>query len=138
LSYVFDASSILILTSKLQEKVVDIMKENTTLSQAYYEIGNALWKECNPTKRLTLGEATEVLRSILSLFNKMKIVHIKTADMGNKTLSDANRLRITYYDAAYLTVAKELGKILITDDEKLISSSRKTRVKTSPSKIFAP
>jgi predicted nucleic acid-binding protein len=136
LSYMFDASSILILTRELEEKVVDVMKGNLTSSLAYYEVGNALWKKCNLAKKLTLNEATEVLEFTLSLFKLMKIVHISDKDMGGKTLSNAAKLNITYYDAAYLTAAKETGKVLVSDDKKLTTASQKIGVKTLPSKAF--
>jgi len=136
LSYVFDASSILILTRELGEKVIDVMKGNTTMSLAYYELGNALWKECTWTKRLTVDGASEALKFAFSLLDLMKIIHIRDADLGVKTLSNASKLKITYYDAAYLTAAQEVDKVLVSDDEKLIDASRRAEVKISPSKIF--
>lgn len=136
MSYVFDASSILILTRELQEQVVDVMKGNLTTSLAYYEVGNALWKKCTLAKKLTLNEATEVLEFTFQLFKLMKIVHISDENMGGKTLSNATKLNITYYDAAYLTAAKETGKVLVSDDEKLTTTSQKIGVKTLPSKAF--
>lgn len=133
MSYVFDASSILILTSELEEKVVDLMKDNFTTSLAYYEIGNALWKECTVTARIRVGEAIKVLKFIFSMLNFMKIIPTKDVEFGIKVISNANKLKITYYDATYLTVAKELNKILVTNDKKLISISRRVGVKTLPS-----
>jgi len=137
LSYVFDASSILILTRELGEKVVDVMKGNLTTSLAYYALGNALWKECNLAKRLTVNEAIEVLKFAFSLLNLMKIVPITDGVLGVKTLSNATKLNITYYDAAYLTVAQETGKILVSDDKKLLTVSKNVGIKTSLSKTFA-
>lgn len=136
MSYVFDASSILTLIGKLGEKIVDVMKGNLTVSLAYYEVGNALWKECKLAKRLTIDEAAEVLDFTFSLLDLMEIVHTKDGDLGVQTLSNAIKLNITYYDAAYLTATQKLDKVLITDDEKLIATARKIEVKTSPSKRF--
>jgi len=133
---VFDAGSILILTRELGEKVVDVMKGNLTTSLAYYEVGNALWKECKLAKRLTVNDSFEVLKFTFSLLNLMKIVQITDEVLGVKTLSNATKLNITYYDAAYLTVAREADKVLVSDDEKLVAASRKVGVKTSSSKIF--
>lgn len=133
----FDAGSILILASKLGEKVVDVMKENVTTSLAYYELGNAIWKECNLAKRLTVDEAVEVLKFVFSLLDLMQIIHIREADLSVKTLYNASKSNITYYDAAYLTVAQEIGKVLVSDDENLIATSKKLGIQTKPSKIFA-
>jgi len=137
LSYVFDAGSILILTKELGEKAVDVLKENLTTSLAYYEVGNTLWKECSLAKRLTVNEAIEVLTFVLSLLDLMEIVPIKDEVLSVKTLSNATKLNITYYDAAYLTVAQETGKILVSDDKKLVTVSKNVGVKTSLSKTFA-
>ena len=136
MSYVFDAGSILILTRELGEKAVDVIKSNMTTSLAYYEVGNALWKECNLAKRLTVNEAIEVLKFVFSLLDLMEIVPITDGVLGVKTLSNATKLNITYYDAAYLTVTQETGKILVSDDKKLITVSKNIGVKTSPSKTF--
>jgi len=136
LSYVFDAGSILTLVRELGEKVVDVLKGNWTTSLAYYELGNALWKESILAKRLRVDEAVEVLRFAFSLLDLMKITHARDIDLGVKTLSSASKLKITYYDASYLTAAQELDKVLVSDDEKLVAASRKAEVKTSSSKIF--
>lgn len=132
----FDASSILILTRELGEKVVDVVKENWTASLAYYEVGNALWKECGLAKRLSVDAAVKVLEFMFSLLNLMKVVDVRAVDLGVKTLSEASKLNITYYDAAYLMVARELEKVLVTDDEKLVAASQKIIVKTLGSKTF--
>lgn len=136
MSYVFDAGSILFLTRELGEKVLDAVKQNSTTSLAYYEIGNALWKELNLLKRLNFNEATKALKAIFSLLKLMKVVHIENADLGAKTLSEASKLDITYYDAAYLVTAKELGGVLVTDDKKLATASKKIGVETLSSKTF--
>lgn len=136
MSYVFDAGSILFLTRELGEKVLDAVKQNSTTSLAYYEIGNVLWKELNLLKRLNFNEATKALKVIFSLLKLMKIIHIENADLGAKTLSEASKLDITYYDAAYLVTAKELSGVLVTDDKKLATASKKIGVKTLSSKSF--
>ena len=46
----------------------------------------------------------------------------------------ANKLNITYYDAVYLNVAKELDKVLVTGDERLREIAEKINVKTLSSK----
>lgn len=136
MSYVFDAGSILFLTRELGEEVLDAVKQNSTTSLAYYEIGNVLWKELNLLKRLNFNEATKALKVIFSLLKLMKVIHIENADLGAKTLSEASKLDITYYDAAYLVAAKELSGVLVTDDKKLATASKKIGVKTLSSKSF--
>lgn len=134
MSYVLDASSILALTRRFGERIVDLSKGNFTPSLAYYEIGNALWKECNLLKRLNMNEVNKTLEFTFSLLKLMQIIPIEDSNLGLKTLSNANKLNITYYDAAYLTVTKQLDKILVTEDEKLTKAARKIGVKTSSTK----
>lgn len=136
MSYAFDASSILILTRELGGKVPDVVRGNFTASLAYYEVGNALWRECNLLRRLDVDEAAKTLEFTTSLLNFMKTVHIKDAKSCVRTLFNAYKLNITYYDAAYLSVAEDLGKILVTDDEKLAVAAEKIGVETSSSKGF--
>jgi len=136
MSYVFDASSILTLTRELGENVLDLVEKNFTSPLAYYEIGNGLWKECNLLKRLNLDEAVKALKFTFSLLHLMNVIDTEDISLGAKTLSNASKLDITYYDAAYLSIARELGKPLITDDEKLAIAAEKIGVRTLQSKSF--
>jgi len=129
-SYVFDSCSLLNLTRALADKVIDVLKGNITVSLAYYEIGNALWKECNLYKRVSVEDAVKTLRFMYSMLGLMKVIHVEDASFGISTLLMANKLNITYYDAAYLSVAKELDKVLVTDDERLREIAEKINVKT--------
>ncbi len=129
MSYVFDACSLLNLTRALADEVVDVLKGNLTVSLAYYEIANALWKECI-LKRISVEEAVKTLRFIYSMLELMNVVQIKKVDIGTTTLSMAYKLNITYYDATYLNTAKELDKILVTDDEELRRKAERVGIKT--------
>jgi len=136
MSYAFDAGSILILTRELGEEVLDVVKGNSTTSLAHYEIGNALWKECNLLRRLSVDEAAKALKFTISLLKFMEVIHVKDVDLSVRTLSDACKLNITYYDAAYLSVAEDLGKVLVTDDEKLATAAKEIGVKTLSNRSF--
>ena len=59
----------------------------------------------------------ELLRQVSVIYKYMKMI-----DPGDqeKTLQVATALRVTYYDAFYITVASELNTILVTDDSKLL------------------
>lgn len=136
MSYVFDASSVLILTRELGKKVVDLVRENFTTSLAYYEVANSLWKECKLFKRLSVDEAVEVLKFTFSLLSMMNVMRIEEVSSGVNTLSNAAKLNITYYDASYLTIARQLHKVLVTDDEKLATAAKKIGVRTLVSRSF--
>ena len=51
----FDASSILTIVRELQGDAPDKLADGTTISLAYYEVGNALWRECFLLKRISLA-----------------------------------------------------------------------------------
>lgn len=107
-----------------------------TISLAYYEIGNALWKECNLLRRFSVDEATKALGFTVSLLNFMEVIQVKDVDSGVRTLSEACKLNITYYNAAYLSVAKDLEKVFVTDDEKLATAAKEIGVETLSSRGF--
>ncbi|KPV64857.1 MAG: Exonuclease VapC9 [Candidatus Bathyarchaeota archaeon BA1] len=136
MSYAFDAGSILILTRELGERVLDVVGGNSTASLAYYEAGNALWKECNLLARLGVDEAAKALEFTISLLSFMEVIQLKDENLGVRTLFNAFKLNITYYDAAYLSVAEDLGKVLVTDDEKLATAAKEIGVKTLSSRSF--
>jgi len=133
-SYVFDSCSLLNLTRALADGVIDVLKGNITVSLAYYEIGNALWKECNLYKRVSVEEVVKTLRFMYSMLGLMKVIHIEDVSFSINTFFIANKLNITYYDAVYLNVAKELDKVLVTDDKRLREIAEKINVKTLSSK----
>jgi len=133
-SYVFDACSLLNLTRALADEVIDVLKGNITVSLVYYEIGNTLWKECNLYKRISVEDAVKTLRFMYSMLSLMKVIRVEDVSFGINTLFMANKLNITYYDAAYLNVAKELDKVLVTDDKRLREIAEKINVKTLSSK----
>lgn len=136
MSYVFDASSLLILARDLGEKAVDIVRGEMTADLAVYEIGNALWKECELLKRLSYEEALKALEFMAALLNIMETVDIRNLNMIDDVLRNASELNITYYDSAYLTIAEKTDRILVTDDKKLSKASVKRGIKTSDTKAL--
>jgi predicted nucleic acid-binding protein len=100
------------------EQVAAVLEQSALLDLTYYEVGNALWKEVNLLKTIperegeTLAEGVErVLRAtpaITPSFEEFKtILHLAWAE------------RLTFYDAAYVAVAKSTKRKLVTEDERL-------------------
>ena len=136
MGYVFDASSILALTRRLEGKVIEIVKGNLTAPLILYEVGNAIWKECNLLKRLNMAEATKTLRFLTSLLKDMEILDAKDPNLTIEAFSNAVGLGITYYDSVYLTIAERVGGILVTDDDELSKAAKKKGIETLNSKSF--
>lgn len=136
MGYVFDASSILALTRRLEGKVIEIVKGNLTAPLILYEVGNAIWKECNLLKRLNMAEATKTLRFLTSLLKDMEVLDAKDPNLTIEAFSNAVGLGITYYDSVYLTIAERVGGILVTDDDELSKAAKKKGIETLNSKAF--
>ena len=132
----FDASSILNLVRELRQDAPDKLLEGSTITLAYYEIGNALWKECFLLKRITNTEAENLLTAIFAIIAEMKATTPSQQDKGKTTLETAVKHKLTFYDAAYLTEAKNTKSTLVTDDKKLADTAKKTQTKTQTSKEF--
>ncbi len=77
---------------------------------AKYEIGNFLKK-----RKLLSYEA----KSSLATYYSLPITFLpETKELADKTYQFADELHITYYDAAYLSLAEELKSGLITENVK--------------------
>ena len=110
--------------------------ESSTISLAYYEVGNAVWRECFVLRRIIPEEAVKLLSSIFAILRAMDVVMLKHEELGADILNMAGRLNITYYDAAYLIEALRLNKTLVTDDEKLGKAAESQCVKTLTSRTL--
>ncbi|MFQ6074808.1 MAG: type II toxin-antitoxin system VapC family toxin [Candidatus Bathyarchaeia archaeon] len=132
----FDASSVFTLVRELRGEAPDLFREGSTVSLAYYEIGNALWRECFLLRRIAPEEASQLLISLFAMLRTMEVAALEDEDLGNAILDLAGRLNITYYDAAYLTEAQRTNKALVTDDEKLAEAAERIGIKTLTSKTI--
>ena len=135
-SLLFDASSILTLVRELRGDAPDKLVEGSTVSLAYYELGNALWRECLLLKRISWEEAESLLRTMYAILQSMDVVPLEKEDEGNAVLNTACRFNITFYDSAYLTEACKSKKTLVTDDKKLAKAAENAGVKTLTSGTF--
>jgi len=113
-----------------------MLAKGSTLSLAYYETGNASWGECFLLKRIASDEASKVLVSIFTILRTMDVAKLEDEELGTEILNVAGEFGITYYDAAYLTMAQKLNKTLVTDDEKLARVAKKISVTTLTSRLL--
>ncbi len=132
----FDASSIFTLVRELRGDAPDKLLEGSTISLAYYELGNALWRECFLLKRISQEEAENLLRTMYAILQAMDVVLLENEDVGSAVLGKACKFNITYYDSAYVTEAHKSKKILVTDDKKLAKAAENAGLKTLTSKAF--
>jgi len=118
MNLLFDSSAILNTVRNIGGNAISILKSNYILTLTIYEIGNAIWKEAKLQKRIGLNEALILISNISRILSKMRIIVI---DNPAKVLRVAYLMRITYYDASYITVTAENNLILVTDDRKLLN-----------------
>ncbi|MCS7364699.1 MAG: type II toxin-antitoxin system VapC family toxin [archaeon GB-1867-035] len=136
MSYIFDASALLNLIRRAGSNAIEIVKENYILDLTIYEIGNALWKEAMLLKRISLEEAVKTISFIGNLRKILRVKSLSDEDLLLKVLKISLQQKITFYDAAYVTIAQNRKLTLITDDSKLIKTAKKLRVKTKTSSML--
>ena len=138
-SFLFDASSILIAVREFGEKAVDILLNGFTVSLAFYEVGNAIWKEFFLLRRVDEEKAVKVLRAIFSIIERMNIIDLREDEsFGIKALVLAGRFNITFYDTVYLAAAQKIGGTLVTEDEKLKETAEKMGIKIRKTSEITP
>jgi len=115
----FDSSAIINLCG---EKKIDKLLGGWTINLAFYELGNAVWKQVHVNKTITVVEANTVLDPLIEVFKRLRK---PKAEHALEILKIALKENLTYYDASYIHAAMENGLKLITDDEQLKKVSKK-------------
>lgn len=115
----FDSSSIINLCAKKQ---IERLLEGWTLSLAFYEVGNAVWKQVHLHRALTPEEGGRALDALVEVLKKMREIRVKDA---SAILNIAIREGLSYYDASYIHAAIKEDATLVTDDIKLHSVAEK-------------
>ncbi len=118
--YLFDASSIIACIELIGENAINMLKNQYTINLSYYEIGNFLWKQYLKS-RCTLEKLKFYLNLFKNLLNKMYVLNI---ELMNEVLELAAKLKLTYYDAAYVYAAWKLNAMLITEDLELYEKAK--------------
>ena len=131
----FDSNIIYMLIRELPQGAMEQLVEGTTIYLAYYELGNALWRECLLLKRINIDEAEKSLDLMYSVLKRMEVASLDN-ETGREVLDTACKFNLTFYDTAYLAEAKKSGKTLVTDDSKLAKAAENLGINTLSSKTF--
>ena len=115
----FDSSVIIALCDRGN---IDRLLEGWTLDLAFYEVGNAVWKQVYVHRTLTTDEGNISLDALTEVVKNIRKAPVKEP---LEILKIAVAEGLTYYDAAYLYAAIRNGKTLVTNDEKLCTSAQK-------------
>jgi predicted nucleic acid-binding protein len=124
LTFLFDASALVNVVVSRAEASIDITRGHGILDLTLYETGNALWKLGTIHRRLSVEEASSLLAVTAKLSKHMTVLSASEADLP-LILSMAFRERASFYDSAYVHLARERALELITDDSRLMKIASK-------------
>ena len=113
--YLVDCSALYPLILKMREKIILYKDAFSILDLTIYEVGNVLWKEYGKGRIRDLKSAANLFQHILDQLPKLSV-----DDIG-EVLDLAVRMKLTFYDAAYIHVARKRGLKLITEDRGVLS-----------------
>ncbi len=119
MKHLFDSSSIINLCS---ERKIERLLEGCTLNLAFYELGNAVWKQVHLHKALTQEEGSEALAALTEVYGQMRELQVEDASSILKITVEEG---LTYYDASYIHAAIKNDAVLVTDDRKLQTAASK-------------
>lgn len=122
MKYLLDASALLPLVTKCGRKlIVEASREELfTTDLAIYEACNSLWKLSKLLKTISIEDAvnTAIIIRDLAIKSVIKPINFTKLDFSH-TIQIAHKEGLTFYDASYITTAKNTEAILVTEDEKL-------------------
>ncbi len=108
-------------SDKLLQKARDVDIELVAPELAKYEVGNVLLKG----KQITPAQAKISLGTVYAL----PITYVADSqELAEETYSLAHNLGITYYDASFMSLAKQHDAVLVTENIKHQAKSGRIKV----------
>jgi len=115
---IFDASAIINIIIRKGPESLKLTKGQNILDLTIYEVGNSIWRLTYLDRKITNAQACSLLDSFLRLTQQMQILRIDDIEKEHaKEISLKEGL--TFYDSAYLVLAKDKNSMLVTDDATL-------------------
>jgi predicted nucleic acid-binding protein len=121
MKYLFDSSATF---RAIKENKVEVLNGEGTLELARYELGSILWKDHVLQARISERELKLLMRTIKHTLAVMDIQEIVSSE--EEILGIATKLKMTFYDASYVYVAKAKELRLVTEDLRLIKKVAQT------------
>jgi len=135
MKFLFDASSMVeVIKSCEEENTLRLLSDNCILDLTKYEVGNTLWKEHILNRAIEADEFRELLDLLRTIIPRTKVLSVDAQDLPD-VAEVAEKERITFYDASYVTIAKAQNLTLVTEDTNLAKAASK-HTKTVPAKDF--
>ncbi len=92
-----------------------------TVSIAYVEVANAVWKHVHVLRRIPVDRYEKLSRAIKSVIEASTPNIYEARELLLDALKVAGEYGVTVYDALFIALALKLGVRLATFDEKLIN-----------------
>ena len=127
--YILDSSAIAIILKRLREKSVEILEDKITLDLARYELGNVIWKECTLEELISPEEASNRAEDMAKILEILRNEKIESGEDFRGVMKLATGLKLTFYDASYLHLAKSKGLTLVTEDGELSGKAKHINIK---------
>lgn len=127
--YILDPSAIAITLKRLKERSIEALKGKTTLDLARYELGNVIWRECALKNIINVEEALNEAENVAKVLKFTMVKGIRSSEEFKGVMKLAVKLKLTFYDAAYLYAAKANGFTLVTEDKELNEKAVDSNVK---------
>ena len=127
----FDASTIILLIKRHPEKATKTLDEEHILDLTIYEVGNALWKINKLLDKTDAPKALQAIKEAHPLLSLMNAQKLEDAEDLTQTMEKAHQKNLSFYDAAYIQVAKRMGLTLATEDTRLLKASEELELTTS-------
>ena len=128
--YVVDASvyvPLVLLSGRELVKAMNRIKF-VVLDLTLYEACNAFWKECMKLRRISVDEgisACKASKALARYAHLYRITDLNVEDVARVAVEDG----ITFYDASYVVLAREIRAPVVSEDEDIIAVAPKYGVK---------
>ena len=129
--YVLDASVYAPLLILLGRRILNTPDnvELALLDLTVYETCNAFWKEHRKLHRITAEEAVEACSLAASVAKYLKLYRVDGLDTA-RVMHIAIENNMTFYDAAYITLAADIGATVASEDRDILSAAPRYNIRT--------
>ena len=127
-TYLLDSSAIAIILIEKREDALNLLRGRATISLAYYELCNILWKEAFLLKLVDTQVALKTAEHLAYILSEMHVENLSSPKDLYELMKVALETGLTAYDASYLYAAEKLSATLVTEDNKLSEAAKKRGV----------
>ncbi|RLG73744.1 MAG: hypothetical protein DRO23_08310 [Thermoprotei archaeon] len=129
--YVIDATVYAPLVIIYGKNLVKALKKvkPAILDLTIYEVCNVFWKQHVKFHRISREEAKIACKTSKNLARYLTLYSIRDID-AEETIEIAIENNITFYDASYITLAKNLKTPIASEDKDILNTAPKYNIKT--------